>query len=117
MPDLRRAQLLRGKNLAVLCELPSCARLLVLTSAATALGAQVTRIRPSAAQLLDPAQLESMAAVLGRLYDAIECHHLPEHLVAVLSRASLKPVWSEHDGPTSATDVPALEAWLLKVLT
>lgn len=83
---------LRGKNLGLLCETDSSAATL-FERAAIALGAQVVRIRPSAAGLLTPAERAPTARMLGRLYDAVECQGLAPALVQQLRSAAGVPVF------------------------
>lgn len=89
-------QPLRGKNLAVLCEAIDCPGLDNFCRAAAALGARVTRIRPSDA--LMPSAQGSDAAVgslLGRLYDCIDCHGVAPDVIDRLARTTGKPVFNE----------------------
>lgn len=83
---------LKGKHLALLCEHPRGHTADVYTAAATGLGAQVTRIRPSASRLNESSELRDTARVLGRLYDAIECDGMGEALMLELARAAAIPV-------------------------
>ena len=86
--------LLRGKNLALLCDAEGGGPCDMFRDAATALGAQVARIRPSEARLLDVASVQQSARVLGRLYDAIECEGMPPELVDEVERESAVPVFN-----------------------
>ncbi len=112
-------QPLKGKNLAVLCDTPDCGRITALVEAAASLGAQVTHIHPSSAQLLVPAQTRALALVLVGLYDAIECHGVPASVVAILRQSSTKPVYSDAGCctlPAADHTQDALRAWLLQAL-
>ncbi len=116
---------LRGKNLAVLCDDAHCARMAALEGVAAALGLTVTHIAPSTARLLDPSRRLPTAALLGRLYDAIECHGLPDDVINCLRRVSDRPVWAHREAPPQAPggggdvgdDAPGvLRNWLLRAI-
>lgn len=83
---------LKGKHVAVLCERPLGAAADVFTAAARGLGAQVTRIRPSASGLTESGELQDTARVLGRLYDAIECDGLGQAFMLELARTAAVPL-------------------------
>ena len=83
---------LKGKHVALLCERPLRAAADVFTAAARGLGAQVTRIRPSASRLTETDDLQDAARVLGRLYDAIECDGMGQAFMLELARAAAVPV-------------------------
>lgn len=91
---------LRGKNFGLLCEDQDGPEARLFRDAAAGLGAQVARIRPSVAGLLDDQDVASTAVWLGRLYDAIECQGLPGARVAKIRAAAGIPVFdgmgSEH---------------------
>jgi ornithine carbamoyltransferase len=87
-------RLLRGKNLALLCEAQAGDRCDAFNQAATDLGAQVARIRPSELQLTQRAAVQETARVLGRLYDAIECEGMPQDLLEVVERDAGVPVYN-----------------------
>ncbi len=87
--------LLRGKNIALLCDEGTCAAAEEFRDAATRLGARVSRVQP------DPSLLEGAdggasktARVLGKLYDAVECDELPPKLAARLQHEVGVPVYS-----------------------
>ncbi|MGY4829049.1 ornithine carbamoyltransferase [Sphaerotilaceae bacterium SBD11-9] len=89
-------QALRGKNLAVLCESPDCPELESLRRAAGALGARVTHVRPSEALIPTTASgPDAVGSLLGRLYDAIDCHGLAPEVVERLARSTGRPVFNE----------------------
>jgi ornithine carbamoyltransferase len=88
-------QPLRGKNLAVLCEEPDCPGLEYFSRAAAALGARVTHIRPSDALTPSGRDADAVGSLLGRLYDAIDCHGLAPEAVRRLATATGKPVFVE----------------------
>lgn len=80
----RPQQPLRGKNIAVMSESDDDQAVQGFTAAASALGARVSHIRPGAPK--------DTAALLGRLYDAIECEGLSDDMVRELERGVGRPV-------------------------
>lgn len=115
-------QTLRGKNLAVLCETDDCPGLESFRRAATALGAQVTQIRPSEALNLSARSSDAVGSLLGRLYDAIDCHGLDAAVIERLARVTGRPVFNDlacHRGPgtkPATADGFTLQALLLSAL-
>jgi ornithine carbamoyltransferase len=93
MRPFQRQGLLRGRNLALICESAEDADALVFLEAASDLGAHVSHIRPSLSDLQAPAVLQHTARVLGRLYEGIECQGLPADLVGRLRREAGIPVY------------------------
>lgn len=89
----RTPHLLRGKNLALLSEGREGADAMLFHHAAGGLGAQVADIRQSTAGLDTPARVRATARILGRLYDAVECHGLPAPLVEQLNCDAGVPVY------------------------
>src|SRR3990167_9446367 len=81
-PDGRVGVSLRGRNLALLDDLPPSEAVGSLRSAAIGLGAQVSHLRPRAARISAQAIDTATARMLGRLYDAIDCEAMPPALVA-----------------------------------
>ena len=124
--------LLRGKNIGLLCGPAHAQDGLLFTRAATALGAHVAPLRASLAALGAPAQVQHMAHVLGRLYDAVECLGLEPELVRRIGVESGVPVFeglasSQHpthqlvralglEAGTDATRCLLIQAVLLSVL-
>jgi ornithine carbamoyltransferase len=99
-------RLLRGKNLALLCDgEQAIGRGAVLFQrAATGLGAKVAQLRPSLTDESTPAQVLHTASILGRLYDGIECVGMSPGLVLRIGVAADVPVFegmSAVDHPTS----------------
>jgi len=97
--------LLRGKNLGLVCESEGDADALLFRTAASALGASVSHIRPDPASG-DPAAgtgLLDSARVLGRLYDGIECQGLAPTLVQRLGREAGVPVFDGLAGANHPT--------------
>ena len=86
--------LLRGKKLALLCESDDGADAMLFRSAASALGAHVSHIRPQLSDLRQPDELQHTARMLGRLYDGIECQGLAAALVEVVGREAGVPVYN-----------------------
>jgi ornithine carbamoyltransferase len=90
----RALQPLRGKNLAVLCESPSCAGSEVIFRAASALGARVTHIRPSDALNAPARGPDAVGSLLGRLYDAIDCYGVAPEMIDRLVQTTGRPVFN-----------------------
>lgn len=117
----RPQQALRGKNLAVLCEDIACPRLDNFRRAAGELGAQVTHILPSEALGSSSRAPDALGQLLGRLYDAIDCHGLAPDVVERLERMTGRPVFNDlacqphTGGDTQAADF-TLQALLLVAL-
>ena len=103
--------LLRGKKLALLCESEDGADAVLFRSAASALGAHVSHVRPRLGDLKKPDDLELTAQMLGRLYDGIECQGLAAALVEVVGREAGVPVY---DGVASEHHPTALLAGQLQ---
>lgn len=89
---------LRGKHIALLCEDPQCESSRVFSDAASALGVRVSRLSPEAACDTNDGGLW----LLGRLYDAVECEHLPAHTVQRLRDAVAVPVFDGLGDPARA---------------
>lgn len=89
----RAARPLQGKNLGLICEAEDSPDATLFEDAAKALGAHVVRIRPSVAGLGNIAALPQTARLLGRLYDAIECHGLTPEVVEQIRRHAGVPVY------------------------
>jgi ornithine carbamoyltransferase len=109
--------LLRGKNLGLVCESESDADALLFRSAAAALGASVSHIRPDPAgsRPVTGTGLLDTARVLGRLYDGIECQGLTTTLVRDLGRAAGVPVFdglagANHPTANLAQQLPGAES-------
>jgi len=93
--------LLRGKNLALVCDREEDADAILFRTAAAALGASVSHIRPDLAPPGGAAgtALLRTARLLGRLYDGIECQGLASAWVHQLGHEAGVPVF---DGLASA---------------
>jgi len=97
---LQRQALLRGKNLALMCEASESADATRFSEAALRLGAHVAYLRTGFADLRIDDVRRHTARMLGRLYQGIECQGLPADLVAELAREAGIPVY---DGVATAT--------------
>lgn len=80
--------LLRGKNVGLLCADASVARALLFVQAASELGAHVAHIGMSLSERSSALEVAHTARLLGRLYDAVECHGLPGALVQRMADAA-----------------------------
>jgi ornithine carbamoyltransferase len=85
--------LLKGKRLVLLCADPDSADARLFRAAATTLGAEVSHLTAALSVSNSPSDLARIAAVLGRLYDAIECQGLPPPVVRQLRAGSGIPVF------------------------
>lgn len=100
-------QLLRGKKLALLSDDHASPGAAAFLRAATELGAHVARVRagnPGEAGRRDP---RDTAALLGQLYDAIECQGLPEAELNQLGRDAGVPVFDGIGHPAHALHLVA----------
>lgn len=95
--------MLRGKQLALLCESEEGADAVLFRSAASGLGAHVSHVRPRLSKLSQPDELQHTARVLGRLYDGIECQGMPPALVEVVGRDAGVPVYDGIASPRHPT--------------
>jgi ornithine carbamoyltransferase len=86
-------ELLRGKNLGLLCESEDADDAVRFRCAAKALGARVALIRPRLSELREARTLQYTARMLGRLYDAVECQGLPADLVRQVADEAGVPVY------------------------
>jgi ornithine carbamoyltransferase len=106
----QRKALLRGRNLALLCESADSADAVRFRDAATELGALVSHLRPGLSDLSAPEPRRHTARMLGRLYQGIECQGLPADVVVAVGRDACVPVY---DGVATATHPSARLASLL----
>lgn len=86
-------RVLRGKNLAVLCDTVDADGAELFQRAASDLGAQVAHLRPSLSRFSTPQEVQHTARVLGRLYDAMDCVGMPAELVHQIGVAAGVPVF------------------------
>lgn len=86
--------LLAGKQLALLS--PDCTddAALAFIDAAKALGARVSFVQAGLDDASSDAQVDTTARLLGQLYDAVECQHLPPALVQRIARSAGIPVFA-----------------------
>ncbi|CAM3952806.1 ornithine carbamoyltransferase [Roseateles saccharophilus] len=87
-------QLLNGKNLALLSPSKDDQSASEFVQAAAALGAHVSLVQPGLDARSSARQVEDTARMLGRLYDAVECQHLPAALVQRIARSAGIPVFA-----------------------
>lgn len=103
-------QLMAGKQLALLSPTGGDEGALEFIEAAKALGAHVSFVQAALDGGSGELQIDAMARVLGRLYDAVECQHLPAELVKRIARVSGIPVFAglampEHPTATLADEL------------
>jgi ornithine carbamoyltransferase len=87
--------LLRGKQLALLSDDPDSPAAQAFVQAATALGGHVTSVRASGP---GDRHVPDLAALLGQLYDAIECQGLAPADLRQLGRNAGVPVFDSLGG-------------------
>jgi ornithine carbamoyltransferase len=87
-----RDQLLRGKNFALLTLSRGPAAAL-FTAAVEQLGATTSRIGEEMLAVQDERELQRVARMLDRLYDAVECQGVPAASVQRLSDLATVPVF------------------------
>jgi ornithine carbamoyltransferase len=87
-------RLMNGKRLALLSPQQADDGATAFVQAATALGAHVSIIQPRLDARSSATQVEETARMLGQLYDAVECQHLPAALVRRIARSAGIPVFA-----------------------
>lgn len=90
--------LLKGKKLGLLCEADDDGEAALFRRAAVELGAHVAHVRSNLSALSKPQEVQNMAHVLGRLYDAVECQGMAPALVRQVGENAGVPVY---DGLTA----------------
>jgi ornithine carbamoyltransferase len=85
-------QPLRGKNLALLAQAPGPSADLFV-AAVEQLGAKASKIGADMLTFDDEHELQRVARVLDRLYDAVECQGVPIERVRQLSDLATTPVF------------------------
>ena len=85
--------LLRGKNLALLCAAEDDGDAALFRRAAAELGAHVAHLRPSLSASSTVQEVHHTARLLGRLYDAVECHGMDPRLVRQVRLEADVPVY------------------------
>lgn len=94
--------LLRGKKLGLLCETDDDDEAALFRRAAVELGAHVAHVRPHLSQQSTQREVQNMAQVLGRLYDAVECQGLAPELVRQVGDSAGVPVYDGIAAPDHA---------------
>jgi ornithine carbamoyltransferase len=105
-------QPLSGKRLALLSDAQGDESAREFVQAATALGAHVSLVLPGLGEGSSEAQIDAVARMLGRLYDAVECQHLPLAVVRRIAQGSDIPIFAglatpEHPTAALADELPA----------
>lgn len=96
--------LLRGRNVALLCEAADDPQARSLCHAAAGLGATVAQLRPSAATPESHGDARAIARLLGRLYDVLLCHGVAPALTRRLAAQAGIPVYGSISSPDGAAD-------------
>lgn len=101
--DATGRQLMVGKQLALLS--PDCADegAVEFIQAAKALGAHVSFVQSGLDETSSAPQIDATARMLGQLYDAVECQHLPAELVRRIARGAGIPVFAGLATPAHPT--------------
>ena len=86
---------LRGKNVALLCDAAygASADAAIFERAASELGARMANLRPGLSALSTPGQVQHTSKLLGRLYDAVACEGMAPALVQQLAADAGVPVY------------------------
>jgi ornithine carbamoyltransferase len=92
--DVLARQPLRGKRLALLSDAQDDDSGREFVQAATALGAHVSLVLPGLNEGSSEEQIDAVARLLGRLYDAVECQHLPLAVVRRIAQSSDIPIFA-----------------------
>lgn len=104
--DAHRAQrpqaALRGKYIALLGA-GTEAESVFFQGAATELGARVTRVQTGLSSGSADKEVQDVAGMLGRLYDAVECNGLPAEVVRRLAAVVDVPVFERLASPSHPT--------------
>jgi|KBSSwiStaDraftv2_1062776.scaffolds.fasta_scaffold192073_2 ornithine carbamoyltransferase len=90
--DGHRDQSLRGKNLALVALSPGPAAALFV-AAVEQLGATASQVADALLTVNDPHELQRLAHLLDRLYDAVECQGVSAAIVQRLSDIATVPVF------------------------
>lgn len=97
------SQPMRGKKLALFSEALDDESHREFIQAATALGAHVSLVMPGLHECSTTAQINAVARLFSRLYDAVECQHLPVELVRRLAESADIPIFAGLATPEHAT--------------
>lgn len=95
--------LLRGRNFALLYTSETDAPQALFQLAVTELGAQVAHVHLDLSDLAVPQDVQKIAYMLGRLYDAVECLGLPSDYVRQLAYGAGVPVFDGLSSPMHPT--------------
>jgi ornithine carbamoyltransferase len=98
-------QLLKGRDIGLLCDDHATTNAAAFQSAASALGAQVWYVPASDPSGIDGSDLVERARLLGRLYHAVECQGMPAGWVSRMAQVAGVPVfdhWGASDSPLAA---------------
>ncbi|KQV60305.1 hypothetical protein ASC95_02215 [Pelomonas sp. Root1217] len=87
-------KLLTGRRLALMSPHPGDDEGSEFAQAATALGAHVSFVQPGLDEHSSPWRVDATARMLSRLYDAVECQHLPAALTGRIARSADIPVFA-----------------------
>ncbi|MFM9927572.1 ornithine carbamoyltransferase [Variovorax sp. H27-G14] len=111
-------QLLRARNIALLCDGTATQDPAPLLRAARELGAHVATVRWSLSGAGKQGEVLHTGRMLGRLYDGVVCQGMPAALVSQIAQAAGVPVWDDiaSDEHPSAGLVDELEKGLEKAL-
>lgn len=85
---------MQGRKLALIAMSAEDEEARQFHAAATALGAHVSFIEPRLHAGSSPQEIEATGRMLGQLYEAVECQHLPVGLVRRLARSAGIPVFA-----------------------
>lgn len=94
------SQPLRGKNLAVVLATADDGDATAFERAALPLGARVACLCPGLSEHSSDAEVQRTAALLGRLYDAVDCVHMAPALVRRVDALAGIPVFEGITSPT-----------------
>ena len=84
---------LRGRKFGLICEADESGDAALFRRAAVELGAHVAHIRSSPAELSTPQDVQHIARMLGRLYDAVECQGMSPDLVHLMGIDAGVPIY------------------------
>lgn len=101
--------LMEGRQLALLSPDRADETAHAFVQAATGLGAHVSFVQAGLDERSSARQVEATARMLGQLYDAVECQHLPLALVRRLARSAGIPVFAGLATPAHPTAALAAE--------
>ena len=103
--DAAGLKLMQGKKLALVSPRPGDRDEGEFVEAAQALGAHVSFVSLGLDEGSSAEQIAATAGLLARLYDAVECQHLPATLVGRIASSTTVPVFAglaTNEHPTAA---------------